>query len=455
MKRFYSIALAATCVLSASAALPLPHKTSLTKDARPFAKTHTIDTGVLTNRSVKAVAKAEEAPALESIIGDDYIISYIDEINQLQYSGELSIKAGTSAGDVTIVLPFDFSSYGLGETSVDIPAKYADGTLTFTPGATLTLQLGSQVFTDAMFLYHYNWDMEMYEAVESFTAQWDGKGFTFDSDDLIAMGDPYSEDGAWFGVDELSIAPDPTKDPNYDPNEGWTSLGEADFTDGWLLPMFNIDQTQNVYKVELQQNNDNKDLYRLVDPYHGNFPQKEYNECNKVGYIQFNVSDPDHVIFDPVEAGFANSAIGITKFYCLNTLTYYIGSFAAMGYPFSAEEVVQMLGDEVAYTTFKDGVVSLTSYIDPEEGEIYDACFGTQINIYGGYGWTPEDETTEAPSMEARIVFPGNAAIANVAADNISAPVEYFNLQGIRVAAPEAGQLLIRRQGTESKKIVF
>lgn len=454
MKRFSTIALAAVCALSVSAALPLPHKAELTKKAKPFATTHRIDAAILATRTVKAV-NADEAPALESITGDGYIISYIDEINQIEFSGETSIKAGASAGEVTIVLPLDFSSYNMGESSVDIPAKYADGKLTFTPGATLSFTLGETECTDVMLLYHYNWDEQTYEAVESFTAEWDGKGFTFDSDDLIAMGDPYSDEGAWFGVDELSIAPDPTKDPDYDPNEGWTSLGEADFTDGWVLPMFNIDQTESVYKVELQQNNDNKDLYRLVDPYHGNFPQKEYNECNKAGYIQFNVSDPDHVVFEPVESGFAYSAAGITKFYCLNTLTYYIGSFAAMGYPFSAEEVVQMLGEEAAYTTFKDGVVSLTSYIDPEDGEIYDACFGIQGSIYGGYGWTPEDETHEAPSMEARIVFPGNAAIANVDADNVSAPVEYFNLQGIRVAAPEAGQLLIRRQGTESKKIVF
>ncbi len=37
---------------------------------------------------------------------------------------------------------------------------------------------------------------------------------------------------------------------------------------------------------------------------------------------------------------------------------------------------------------------------------------------------------------------------------NNNAPVEYFNLQGIKVATPEAGQLLIRRQGTEVSKIL-
>ena len=38
--------------------------------------------------------------------------------------------------------------------------------------------------------------------------------------------------------------------------------------------------------------------------------------------------------------------------------------------------------------------------------------------------------------------------------DNSNAPVEYYNLQGIRVANPTDGQLYIVRQGNESKKII-
>ena len=42
--------------------------------------------------------------------------------------------------------------------------------------------------------------------------------------------------------------------------------------------------------------------------------------------------------------------------------------------------------------------------------------------------------------------------VENVASD-ANAPVEYFNLQGIRVAQPEAG-LYIRRQGSSVTKIL-
>ncbi|MCC8038538.1 MAG: hypothetical protein LIP02_10500 [Bacteroidales bacterium] len=47
--------------------------------------------------------------------------------------------------------------------------------------------------------------------------------------------------------------------------------------------------------------------------------------------------------------------------------------------------------------------------------------------------------------------------VQNVAVDNndADAPVEYFNLQGIRVANPAAGQILIRRQGQNATKIRY
>lgn len=51
-----------------------------------------------------------------------------------------------------------------------------------------------------------------------------------------------------------------------------------------------------------------------------------------------------------------------------------------------------------------------------------------------------------------------SAGVEGIAADaefDANAPVEYFNLQGIRVAAPEAGQLLIKVQGKKAEKVVI
>ncbi len=36
-----------------------------------------------------------------------------------------------------------------------------------------------------------------------------------------------------------------------------------------------------------------------------------------------------------------------------------------------------------------------------------------------------------------------------------SAPVKYYNLQGIRISNPKSGETLIRRQGATSSKVRF
>ena len=48
-----------------------------------------------------------------------------------------------------------------------------------------------------------------------------------------------------------------------------------------------------------------------------------------------------------------------------------------------------------------------------------------------------------------------SASVTDIRVDNSNAPVEYFNLQGQRVANPANGQILIRRQGSQASKVRF
>lgn len=243
----------------------------------------------------------------------------------------------------------------------------------------------------------------------------------------------------------------------------WTSVGNATFVDGWVIPAVgDVDQFEFEYEVPLQQNNENKNLFRLVDPYKGNCPVADLNASTKTGYIMFDLSDPDHVIFSVVDAGFANADLGITKMYCYNTLAYYVN---ATGY--TPAEIIELLGDEMPYTTYKDGVITLKSIYDAsinEEtgkpyGTTYDACFGVQGAKIAHYGWSMQDGTPA--NMDARITFPTDfnfvpdqSGVDNIVADDANAPVEYFNLQGVKVQNPENG-LYIKRQGKTVEKVVI
>lgn len=49
---------------------------------------------------------------------------------------------------------------------------------------------------------------------------------------------------------------------------------------------------------------------------------------------------------------------------------------------------------------------------------------------------------------------PESVGVSNIAVDNTNAPVEFYNLQGIRVENPAAGNIYIRRQGTTATKVL-
>lgn len=70
-------------------------------------------------------------------------------------------------------------------------------------------------------------------------------------------------------------------------------------------------------------------------------------------------------------------------------------------------------------------------------------------------------EATEPNSIPIEVEFNGKTAtpevptgINDVTVDGADAPVEYFDLQGIRVSNPQAGRMVIRRQGTNVEKIL-
>ena len=49
---------------------------------------------------------------------------------------------------------------------------------------------------------------------------------------------------------------------------------------------------------------------------------------------------------------------------------------------------------------------------------------------------------------------PAEGSVSDIVSDNSNAPVEYFNLQGVRLDSPAAGELIIKRQGTEVSKMI-
>lgn len=447
MKKFYTIALASAVALSASAGTGLKLRTNADFSARAL-KT---DAPVMLKQSVKELAnampalkKSKKAAASAADIAGEYTITLGDyyfqgSVGEFEDDCTVSAESGVVVFEPTQTLPFGGS------------LDEANGTVTFT-----TLGLGLVNFGEAGSYYVrqepyiYSYDEEDI-ILQDFTATYADGAFSFPAESGISWV-AYSDENytqAYSYVDILDLlACVKNASDNDDDNTSWTSLGNATLMDGWVLPGLGFDQTDpaNQYEVEIQQNNDNKNIYRLVDPYKGDSPAAAFNASTKTGYIQFDVTDPDHVVFDAVDAGFVNSDLDITKFYCINVLTSLMDY-----YDMTAAELISELGDVAPYTTFKNGVVSLGSVPGNNGTTVYDACFGDQTDKYAGYGWVDENENRT--NMAAKIIFP-ETGIDNVVAGEADAPVKYFNLQGIEVAKPAAGQVVIRKQGNNATKFM-
>ena len=66
------------------------------------------------------------------------------------------------------------------------------------------------------------------------------------------------------------------------------------------------------------------------------------------------------------------------------------------------------------------------------------------------YWWTNGTPSDEATAVISNVVLSG---VESVEFDS-NAPVKYFNLQGVEVANPEAGQIVIKKQGSKAVKVV-
>ena len=119
------------------------------------------------------------------------------------------------------------------------------------------------------------------------------------------------------------------------------------------------------------------------------------------------------------------------------------------------QTIISIMSDEMPYTTFRNGVVSLEAKLNDDGVLENDAVFGDQDEPFGGYEW--KDDEGNSADMTTKIFFPGanESGVSNVAAD--ASPcnsVRYYNLQGQPVAAPAAGTMVIRMTGDRAEKIV-
>ena len=365
---------------------------------------------------------------------------------------EYAILPGKDADHINII--------GLANITIEAQVNYGGGIITI-PGRT---PVGPMQFSDGTFdcfFSHMHWNdagddiLPMYEDPVIWVMLEDGMIECDDRRDLLMFevgpGSGYVASYCGYAF-ELTKQVEPA-------GEDWVSVGDASFIDdGFYMPNWSFNKEGDPeITCELQRDNNNPSHLRLYNAY-GNInkdvnawlgvtnPADEnyhiFNEENLPGSIQLNAEFPYCVA---VPAGYLGLISDGSLWYGTNMEA---GSLEGASDPEAqAQALLNALGaDKLSYIDYEKKFAVIRNCE-------FKASF---VNGYTSWASWLEEHNYEPSSDTVTIMLPENitepSALGTITADE-NAPVEYFNLQGIRIDNPESG-LYIRRQGNTVTKIV-
>ena len=202
----------------------------------------------------------------------------------------------------------------------------------------------------------------------------------------------------------------------YDPYP-WQSIGIGSMFDNILAPMFQL-TCAAPYQVVIEQSTENSNLYRVLNPWY---------VVNTISSpLVFDLTDPGFVLVKMQTSGLATQAEGriwlISRSACYDSKDDFLGS-----------------GDSPCNITFNGQRIT----VPPAAIGLYLPDFDTE-NLY--YPESPQ---------ASYIDFPDNYSSIDTPASGNNTPVEYYNLQGVRIPAPVAGQTVIRKTAGGVDKIIL
>ncbi|MBD5366413.1 MAG: hypothetical protein HDR82_05290 [Bacteroides sp.] len=452
MKKFYTLALAAAVSLAASATAPAQLKTLAPEKKATTSMQRETTVVKMSKVSSKGLSRAGEEESIEGeyeiIIGDYYFDTSVGEFvseAEIVDNGNGSITISSSDFYNTVKASYDaktgnitFTSERLGSTTINNKRYY----VAFQPTEFVMI---SEEEGDILYnSYSANFDATTGEI--SFPADC---GFAW-----VAYSDlAYTKEAGFLDLfDVLGMSKAAPAEPIDEEQAGqWKTIGNATFVDAWVMASFSlVDENDNStpvnpadfpLEVELQQNVENANIYRLWRPYFSEeFLELVGSNTSKFnGQIVFDVTDPDHVIVKPgLPAGY-KSPDG--EFYNFDLLGWQIWGF---GDEFSANEDLPLIytfmeQNGQPFSTFKDGVITVNS-----------SNFDFSAKCEKAYSWT------KAVTKVSTITFPkgyDNAGISEVEV-NDNGEATYYNLQGVRVNDNVKG-LVIRVQNGKATKVVL
>lgn len=407
MKKIYSTLLVAACVLGASA------------------QTQQIDLSKFQTRQLKAVNRTEVATlstekplstlriSREDILGD-WDWNYTSAISGGSEAGSVTIKAGEQSNEIVLEMQYENGlAYKVTGTVTAMTNR-----ITIPKQQVGTNEAGSPIY---------------FITTDNSLADTESISGTFDSDTRITTFTGFmviATEAGWAQKQVYNAA----RQSTFEPLATWTEYPNCKFKETFVSPMYNIPLQEQTITVKVKDTAPN--VFRIVNPL------AIISEGEITGFVDVDATDPEYVLVPFTDTGFNDPEDGPT---------YIVSQSYALA------NMVQNTLDKAAFIAQR-GAYNIT--MDPATLEI---TFPSQA-IFCIWPETTSETSGTSPNTfyGAPVHDPGYlkidkttlGAIGNVAVDaDVNAPVEFFNLQGQKVVNPEAGQVLIRRQGSKATKI--
>jgi hypothetical protein len=403
MKKFYTLALAAATVLSASAFdISAPKAGTRVMEGNPeITKNFNLKKGNLgslkettpgvdfSKMSKKAKAPAKVAPAKSDFVNSLYeqCYYYYDE-SASSYWSYYELPSGIYDAGENATEGYDLVIYSFWQDELGALAAYDESTGTLSIPMQPIAQQVSNGTTYTFYFAHLAYDEEQ-------------DGFVIPEEDFQLTA---TEDKAFTNNEDYWAI--------LYTYEGASGYGIYDLCASMYMEFAN---SMVEYSYVDEDTNEPYSVYRYQ---YATYDNSALTITNLLGYGQ----DVEFVIDADAKTATATNQL----FYSYNGSVYYVGD--ADGNKTLVCEVMQNSDGEykIFYTETLAVVASRGSAVAVSYDEFY---FVSDIDLLTGAG------------------------VKNVSIDNSNAPVEYFNLQGVKVENPSNG-IFIRRQGTQSSKVL-
>ena len=225
-----------------------------------------------------------------------------------------------------------------------------------------------------------------------------------------------------------------------DDADNWKEIGSGSMTEVLMCSFFSDEKVEEI-PIRFQEHKSKPGYYRIVEPYsQASDTWKKFalnhSTDNHGHYLYINATDADKVYIEP-------SVLG------LNIDNYGNAAIKSLAYSYVTLNQTASAVKLNLFGKLADGVITFgkhaTNYTTGKPRPVF------QMQFSGAYSG---DFINTSYIQDLVIKLPATEKSAVSELNSESAPEEYYNLQGVKVANPENG-IFIRRQGSKTTKITL